>query len=215
MEKINILLVDDHRIMLDGIESMLQQADYNILGLCSNGEEAWQWLKDNNAQVNIVITDISMPIMNGVELCKKIKAAYHHISVLMLSMYNSAAAIDEVLNAEADGFILKNASKGEFINALYKIQNGGTFFSQEIFPFLYKQIVAERKKDTALAVLTQREKEILELIALENTSDEIASKLFISKKTVDNHRTNMLQKTNIKSTIGLVKFAIRNGIITS
>ena len=215
MKKINILLVDDHRIMLDGIESMLQHADYNILGLCGNGEEAWTWLNGNEEKVDIVITDISMPIMNGIELCKKIKSKYHHINVLMLSMYNSAAAINEVLHAEADGFILKNASKGEFINALHKIQNGGTFFSQEIVPFLYKQIIEERKKDIELAVLTQREKEILEMIALENTSDEIASKLFISKKTVDNHRTNMLQKTNSKSTIGLVKFAIRNGIIVS
>ena len=88
-------------------------------------------------------------------------------------------------------------------------------FSQEIFPFLYKQITDKRKEDNKLAVLTLREKEILEMIAQENTSDEIAAKLFISKKTVDNHRTNMLQKTNSKSTIGLVKFAIRNGIVTS
>ncbi|MCY7292682.1 MAG: response regulator transcription factor [Ferruginibacter sp.] len=215
MEKINILLVDDHRIMLDGIESMLQHSDYNILALCGNGEEAWTWLCEHKDVVHIVITDISMPLMNGIELCKKIKSQFPRIYVLMLSMYNSAAAIDEVLNAEADGFILKNASKIEFMNALHKIQNGGTYFSQEIIPFLYKQIIAERKKDSALAVLTEREKEILEMIAQEFTSDEIASKLFISKKTVDNHRTNMLHKTNSKSTIGLVKFAIRNGIITS
>lgn len=215
MEKVNILLVDDHRIMLDGIESMLQHTDYNILALCGNGEEAWTWLNENAGKVHIVITDISMPIMNGIELCKKIKSAYPHIYVLMLSMYNSAAAIDEVLSAEADGFILKNASKQEFITALHKIQNGSTYFSQEILPFLYKQIIAERKKVTELAVLTEREKEILEMIALENTSDEIAHKLFISKKTVDNHRTNMLQKTHCKSTIGLVKFAIRNGIVSS
>lgn len=215
MEKVNILLVDDHRIMLDGIESMLQHTDYNILALCGNGEEAWTWLNENAGNVHIVITDISMPIMNGIELCKKIKSAYPHIYVLMLSMYNSAAAIDEVLGAEADGFILKNASKQEFINALHKIQNGGTYFSQEILPFLYKQIIAERKKENELAVLTEREKEILEMIALENTSDEIAQKLFISKKTVDNHRTNMLHKTNSKTTIGLVKFAIRNGIVSS
>ena len=215
MSKTNILLVDDHRIMLDGIESMLQQTDYQIVALCGNGEEAWQWLGHNPGVVHIVITDISMPVMNGIDLCKKIKGNYPDIYVLMLSMYNSAAAIDEVLNAEADGFILKNASKTEFISALLKIQNGGTYFSQEIIPFLYKQIVAERKKDSALAVLTEREKEILVLIAQEDTSDEIASKLFISKKTVDNHRTNMLQKTGSKSTIGLVKFAIRNGIIST
>ena len=215
MSKTNILLVDDHRIMLDGIESMLQHTDYQIVALCGNGEEAWQWLDHNPGVVHIVITDISMPVMNGIDLCKKIKGNYPGIYVLMLSMYNSAAAIDEVLNAEADGFILKNASKTEFISALLKIQNGGTYFSQEIIPFLYKQIVAERKKDSALAVLTEREKEILVLIAQEDTSDEIASKLFISKKTVDNHRTNMLQKTGSKSTIGLVKFAIRNGIIST
>ena len=215
MSKTNILLVDDHRIMLDGIESMLQHTDYQIVALCGNGEEAWQWLDHNPGVVHIVITDISMPVMNGIDLCKKIKGNYPGIYVLMLSMYNSAAAIDEVLNAEADGFILKNASKTEFISALLKIQNGGTYFSQEIIPFLYKQIVAERKKDSALAVLTEREKEILVMIAQEDTSDEIASKLFISKKTVDNHRTNMLQKTGSKSTIGLVKFAIRNGIIST
>jgi DNA-binding NarL/FixJ family response regulator len=215
MDKVNLLLVDDHRMMLDGIESMLQPVGYNILALCANGEEAWSWLTNHNSLVNIVITDISMPLMNGIELCKKIKLSYPHISVLVLSMYNSAAAIDEVLKAEADGFILKNANKIEFTNALYKIQNGGTYFSQEIIPFLYKQIIVERKKETELAVLTEREREILEMIAQELTSDEIASKLFISKKTVDNHRTNMLQKTKSKSTIGLVKFAIRNGIIAS
>ncbi len=215
MDKVNLLLVDDHRMMLDGIESMLQPAGFNILALCANGEEAWTWLNEQSSDVQIVITDISMPLMNGIALCKKIKLSYPQISVLMLSMYNSAAAIDEVLNAEADGFILKNASKQEFINALHKIQNGGTYFSQEIIPFLYKQIIAERKKDTELAVLTEREREILEMIAQELTSDEIAAKLFISKKTVDNHRTNMLQKTKCKSTIGLVKFAIRNGIVSS
>lgn len=215
MKKINILLVDDHRIMLDGIESMLQHTDYNIVALCSNGAEAWTWLCENPTVVNIVITDISMPLMNGIELCRKIKAQFPNIYVLMLSMYNSAAAINEVLNAEADGFILKNASKIEFTNALHKIQNGGTYFSQEIIPFLYKQIIEERKKVIELAVLTEREREILEMIAQENTSDEIAQKLFISKKTVDNHRTNMLHKTNSKTTIGLVKFAIRNGIVSS
>jgi DNA-binding NarL/FixJ family response regulator len=215
MEKTNVLLVDDHRIMLDGIESMLQGTAYNILALCANGEEAWDWLTKNESLVKIVITDISMPIMNGIELCKKIKSNFPAINVLMLSMYNSTTAINEVLNAEADGFILKNASKTEFKEALHKIEHGGTYFSQEIIPFLYKQIIEEKQKDTALAVLTQREIEILALLAQENTSDEIAMKLSISKKTVDNHRTNMLQKTNSKSTIGLVKFAIRNGIVAS
>lgn len=215
MEEINIILADDHRLVLDGIESMLQQTPYKILGMFTDGAAALDWLRENHDLVQLVITDISMPLMNGIELCRHIKSSFPGVSVLMLSMYSSVAAVDEALSAEADGFILKNADKASFISALHKITNGGTYFSQEIFPFLYKQIGAERKKDEELAVLTEREKEILEMIGKELTSDEIAAKLFISKKTVDNHRTNMLQKTKSKSTIGLVKFAIRNGIISS
>jgi len=213
MEETNIILADDHRLVLDGISSMLQQTPYRVLEMFADGQDAAAWLETNNERVQMVITDISMPVMTGIGLCKIIKSRYPHISVIILSMYSSAAAIDEALNAEADGFILKNADKSEFLQALHKVRAGGTYFSEEIIPFLYKQIVAEKKKEEELAALTSREKEILEMIAQELTSDEIAAKLFISKKTVDNHRTNMLQKTGSRSTIGLVKFAIRNGIV--
>jgi two-component system nitrate/nitrite response regulator NarL len=213
MDKINIILADDHRLVLDGIESMLQQSPYHIAAMFPDGEKAVTWLKENHEQVGLVITDISMPVMNGIELCKLIKSSYPHLPVLMLSMYSSVAATEEALEAEADGFILKNAGKEEFISALHRISNGGTYFSEEIIPLLCKQVMKERKKEEELSLLTAREKEILEMIAQEQTSDAIAAKLFISKKTVDNHRTNMLQKTGSQSTIGLVKFAIRNGIV--
>jgi len=213
MEDINIILADDHRLVLDGIGSMLQETPYKVLEMFADGQDAAAWLETNNERVQMVITDISMPVMTGIGLCKIIKSHYPHISVIMLSMYSSAAAIEEALNAEADGFILKNADKSEFLQALHKVRGGGTYFSEGIVPFLYKQIVSEKKKEEELSALTAREKEILAMIAQEHTSDEIAAKLFISKKTVDNHRTNMLQKTNSRSTIGLVKFAIRNGIV--
>ena len=212
-ETVNIILVDDHRLVLDGIASMLQHSLFRITGMFTDGDETWDWLQSGRRSADIIVTDISMPKMSGTDLCKKVKAVYPEIKVLMLSMYSTSVAIDEALLAEADGFVLKNASKEELLLALQKLSNGGTFFSEEIMPLLYKQILSEKKKEDQLAVLTAREREILQLIAQELTSDEIASKLFLSKKTVDNHRTNMLQKTNSRSTIGLVKFAIRNTII--
>ena len=214
MDNIQIILADDHRLVLDGIASMLRQSPYHILEMFPDGEKAAAWLKTGHEKVQLLITDISMPVMNGIELCKFVKANYPGLPVLMLSMYNSVAATEEALDAEADGFILKNAGKEEFMNALHRVSNGGTYFSEEIIPMLCKQVMKEKKKEEELSLLTAREKEILEMIAQEQTSDAIATKLFISKKTVDNHRTNMLQKTGSQSTIGLVKFAIRNGLVT-
>ena len=114
--------------------------------------------------------------------------------------------------AEADGYILKNAGKTELLQALHRISNGGTYFSQDIVPIIYNQYHKQKIQDEQLAQLSVREKEVLSLIVKECTSEEIAEKLFISKKTVDNHRQHLLEKTKCKSTVGLVKFAIKSGL---
>jgi two-component system, NarL family, nitrate/nitrite response regulator NarL len=210
----DIVLVDDHQIMLDGLTGILQGSDYHIVGQFTDGKAALDFLMSDAAlSVKILVTDISMPILNGIDLCRKVKALDRGIGVVMLSMYNSSAAIQEALKAEADGFLVKSASKTEFLKALHKIEQGGTYFSEEILPFLYQQIALEREQHKQLAILTEREREILVLIAQELTSDDISERLFISKKTVDNHRANMLLKTQSKSTVGLVKFAIRSGLL--
>ena len=114
--------------------------------------------------------------------------------------------------AEADGYILKNLGKKELLTALHRITNGGTYFSEAILPIIYNQYQKEKIKDNVLRQLTTRELEILQLIIKEQTSEEIANALFISKKTVDNHRANILEKTGCKTTVGLVKWAIKNGV---
>lgn len=208
----NILLCDDHKIILDGISSMLHDTEYNIEYQAQDGLSALNEIKSNPGQYDIVISDISMPIMNGTELCKQIKQLFPRIKVLMLSMYSSSAVVKEALAAEADGFMLKNSGKEELLKALHRVVNDGTYYSDEIIPILYAQIDKEKQQRESLSVLTDRELEVLTLILKELTSEEIAEKLYISKRTVDNHRTHIMEKTQCKSTIGLVKFALRCGL---
>jgi two-component system nitrate/nitrite response regulator NarL len=209
---INILLVDDHQLVIDGIKSMLaNNPEYVIVDEANNGQDAFDLIANNPDKYQMLITDISMPLLSGTELCKMIKQQYNHIQVLILSMYNNIQAVKEAIKAEADGYILKNAGKKELLTAIYRIANNGTYFSDDIVPLIYKQYHKQKHKDEQLALLTEREKEILALIVKELTSEEIGEKLFISKKTVDNHRQHILEKTNCKSTVGLVKFAIKLG----
>lgn len=210
---INILIVDDHQMVVDGIKSMLSnESQYQVVAEANNGQEAFELIAANPNNYQVLLTDISMPLLTGPQLCKMIKAEFPHIQVLILSMYTNPAAVKESIMAEADGYILKNAGRPELLQALYRINNGGTYFSQDIVPIIYGQYNKQKIQDKLLAQLTAREKEVLSLIVKEFTSEEIAEKLFISKKTVDNHRQNILEKTKSKSTVGLVKFAIKSGI---
>jgi two-component system, NarL family, nitrate/nitrite response regulator NarL len=213
-DKINILLADDHQMMLDGLKDILGTQDgFVVKAEANNGQAAYERIEESPQQYQLLLTDISMPLLSGTELCRMVKAKYPHIQVLILSMYDNPTAVKEAIFAEADGYILKNAGRGELLKALHKIVNGGTYFSQDIVPIIYNQYNKQKLQDEQLGQLTTREREILALIVKEFTSEEIAAKLFISKKTVDNHRTNILDKTNCKSTVGLVKFAIKAGLV--
>lgn len=210
---ISILIADDHQMVIDGLCSMLQtEQEYLVTGRANNGQDAFDMIVAKPDHYKILLTDISMPLLTGTELCKMIKSQFPHIQVLILSMYNNAQAIKEAIMAEADGYILKNSGKEELLTALYRITNEGTYFSQDIVPIIYNQYQKQKIQDEALSQLSPREKEVLKLIVSENTSEEIAEKLFISKKTVDNHRQHLLEKCNCKSTVGLVKFAIKTGL---
>jgi two-component system, NarL family, nitrate/nitrite response regulator NarL len=206
----NIIIVDDHQIIIDGLISMLEETSFNLKFQTCKGQEVLDYLKNNNKDIQLVLTDVSMPNIGGIEICTIIKCNYPHIKVLILSMYDNIAIVKDAINAEADGYILKNSGKEELLTAMTKIIDGGTYFAQDIIPLLYGSYIKEIKQTTELALLSEREIEILKLIVQEHTSDEIAAKLFISKKTVDNHRAHLLEKTGCKTTIGLVKFALRN-----
>lgn len=207
-----VLVVDDHQIVIDGIKSLLANTEYIVTEEALNGQEAMSKITATPNEYDILISDISMPLLTGTELCKMVKHNYPNIKVLILSMYSSAPTVKEVVAAEADGFMLKNSGREELLNALHKVVNDSTYYSSEIIPIIYNQIEKEKAQKDNITVLTEREREILTLIVREYTSEEIANKLSISKKTIDNHRANILEKTKSKSTIGLVKYALKNGV---
>ena len=211
--KHNILLVDDHQLIIDGIKGMFAKDENLQFNFEANdGLNALDLIKANANEIDLVITDVNMPTLSGIELCGEIKKEFPHIKVLILSMYQNSTVVKEALQAEADGYIIKNAGKSDFLKAINRILDGGTYFSEAILPLIYKEVQKENKKKEALTILTEREIDVLKLIVKELTSEEIAEKLFISKKTVDNHRQNLLHKTESKSTVGLVKFALNCGL---
>lgn len=213
-EHAGIFIADDHQIIIDGIKSMLiDNPQLKVAGEALDGQEALDKISSNPKGYHVLITDVSMPLLSGVELCKSVKDMFPHIKVLFLSMYSNAQMIKECIAAEADGYILKNAGRDELLKALHRINNDGTYYSETILPIIYNQLSKEREQKQSLSALSDREVEILKLIVLEFTSEEIGSKLSISKKTVDNHRANILDKTRNKSTIGLVKYALKNGLM--
>ncbi|MES2702191.1 MAG: response regulator transcription factor [Bacteroidota bacterium] len=209
----SILLADDHQLVIDGIKSMLvNESKYAVTAEANNGQQALDIITAAPEKYDVVLTDVNMAPLTGIELCRKVKELYPDIKVLIVSMYNSMAVVKEAMQAEADGYMVKNSGKQDFLQALHRITDGGTYYSQDIIPIIYSQYQKEKQQDEELSHLTLREREILSLIVKELTSEEIGERLFISKKTVDNHRKNMLEKCNCKSTIGLVKYAIRNGV---
>lgn len=206
-------IVDDHQLIVDGIIGMLRgEENFIFTGSANDGFSAEEKLNELEGQVDLVITDINMAGQTGIDLCKKIKFTFPAVKVLIISMYQNNAVIREAMMAEADGYILKTSGKKDFVIAVERIMEGGSYYSEAILPIIYQEFKKEQEKVEALAQLTSRELDVLKLIVKELTSEDIAKELFISKKTVDNHRQNLLVKTGSKSSIGLVKFAIKAGL---
>jgi two-component system, NarL family, nitrate/nitrite response regulator NarL len=209
----NILTVDDHQLILDGLKLLLEQnPKFKVVAEANDGVEALAHIQNHLHDIHVVLTDISMPQMDGIQLCKELKRHHPQVKVIMLTMYSTIAIIDAAIEAEADGLLLKNAGSQELFKALHRVIHHSTYFSREVAPLISNQVKYVRETKELLDKITQREYEILKLIIEEFTSEEIASKLFISKKTVDNHRSHLLEKTGSKSTIGLVKFALQAGL---
>lgn len=210
---INVLIVDDHQIVIDGIISMLStNKRFVVKNFAHTAEEAWALISVNSHDYDLVITDISLAGKTGIRLCREVKNLDHRIKVLILTMHNDVACVKEALSCEADGYLLKNNGRDDFLRALDNLIERGSCFSHEIVPLLYQEVNQSRLKQPDVK-LTHREQEVLELILRELTSREIAEKLFISKQTVDSHRISLMEKTGSKSVVGLIKYAIRNRLI--
>ncbi len=214
MANVKVLLVDDHKIVRDGIKLMLEtQVGIDVVAEANNGAEAIEQLKDT--LIDIVIMDINMPEMDGITATKEIKNTYPDVKVLALTMSNDDLHIRQMIQAGASGYIMKSAGRNELKDAINSIMNGKHYFSDEATYSIMMDLVKGKGKPTSpdSVHITDRELEILELIVQEFTNHEIAEKLFISSRTVDAHRRNLLQKTGARNTAGLVKYAFQHNII--
>ena len=206
---IRVFIVDDHPVVIEGIHSLLQQENDIIwVGQAMNAPSCLGFFVNNTADV--VLMDISMPGMDGVELCAVMKEKYPGIMILGLSSFNQGLYIKKMMENGASGYILKNSSREDLIKAIHTVNDGGIFFSGEAGQAL---ALYQKSSRTELPVLTPREKEVLGLIAEGYTNPQIAEKIFLSSFTVDSHRKNLLAKLNVKNTATLIKFAVENKLL--
>jgi len=207
---ISVFIVDDHPVVIEGIHSLLQnEKDIAWVGQAMNASSCLGFFVNNTADV--VLMDISMPGMDGVELCSVMKEKYPGIMILGLSTFNQGLYIKKMVENGASGYILKNSSKEELIKAIHAVHEGYIYFSGEVGMALqeYQQSALARE----LPVLTPREKEVLELIAEGYTNPQIAEKIFLSPFTVDSHRKNLLAKLGVKNTASLIRLAVEKKLI--
>ncbi|MEO1052058.1 MAG: response regulator transcription factor [Bacteroidota bacterium] len=217
MEPIRVLLVDDHALIRDGIAAMLRHEDeIRIIGEATNGEEAID--KVVNLEPDVILMDIMMPKLDGIGALKVIKEKRPDVKVIMLSMEITEEYISDSIKTGASGYLPKDSKKSSLLDAIKKVYEGGTYFSRSVSDivfdrFFQKSIKGSRPVANGGKKISNRETEVLELIANGFTNSQIADKLFISVRTVDAHRNHIMQKLELKSTAELVKYAIRSGLV--
>lgn len=218
MKKIKVLLVDDHQIIRDGVKTMIiDEEDIEFIGCAENGKKALDLIKSSCPDV--VISDISMPDMTGIELCAKIQELNLNSKVLILSMYTTDDYIFNAIQSGAKGILPKqDTTKEMLLEAIRVIISGSEYYAPSISKKMMKSFVSRVKKgnstdSTTKYSLTQREKEILKLYVEGFTNQEIANKLNISVRTVETHKNNIMQKFEFKSTVEMVKFALKNNLV--
>lgn len=213
--RINLLLVDDHPLVIEGIKTLLRtDAAVRVVAQAGSGAEALRRLREH-PEVDVVLLDLHMPQMSGVELTQRIRAEHPGVRILALSMFHDHSTVTQVLEAGGLGYLLKNTSKAELSAAIADVAAGRTHFSQEVGQTLLQnlEVPGQRNGAAALVELTPREREILRLVAEEKSNQAIAEALFISERTVETHRKNILTKTNCKSVVGLIQYAIKHKLL--
>lgn len=210
-EKIKIAIVDDHRIVIDGIRSLLE--DNPSFSIVASSDSPVKMLEILQQQpVDILLTDIMMPEMNGQQLARQVRKQYPAVKILALSMSGQGEIVSEMINdADIAGYVLKNITKEELSAAILKIAAGGIYFDEKVLEELNRY--SNMRKENDEAHLTQREVEIIRLIEKELSNKEIADTLFISERTVETHRKNIFRKTKTNSVIGLVKYAYEHKLV--
>jgi DNA-binding NarL/FixJ family response regulator len=210
-KKISLAIVDDHQIVIDGIKSILEgHPQFMVVLESTNPKEMFYLLQEH--KIDILLTDVMMPEMNGDELAKKARAAIPSLKILALSMSGQGDIVNKMIaDADISGYVLKNIGKKELLYALEKIALGGVYFSEEVLAEMIK--ASELSKENESINLTRREIEIIRLIEKEYGNKLIADTLFLSERTIETHRKNIFRKTQTSSVLGLIKYAYEHKLV--
>ena len=210
---IRVLIADDHQVLLDGLNTLLDSVeDLIVVGTAQNGQEVIDFVKEN--EVDVILLDINMPILNGIETCKILSKEYPAVKVLALSMYEKASFIQQMLKNGALGYILKNTGQDELVEAILSVYNDQQYLSKVVSDTLMQSLIGKSAASKQyIPEMTRREKEVLFLIAKELTTQEISDELHISLNTVETHRKNLLSKFGVRNSVGLIKLALERGLL--
>ncbi len=216
MSKIRVLLADDHTIVRQGLIALLEShEDIEVVGEAENGRQAFE--KTEQISPDIVVLDITMPYLNGIEATRKIKKLNPEIKVIVLTVHDSEEYVHQILQAGASGYLLKESAVSDLVSAINAVNIGDVFLSPTISKVVVNDYIkhtgGESRAIDSLDVLTSREREVLQLIAEGHTNREVARLLKLSVKTINVHRTRIKEKLNISNTVGLVKYSIKKGMI--
>lgn len=213
-EMIKVLIADDHKIFRDGLKSLMEgESDIKVIGDAADGNQVLLLLQ--NLQPDVILMDISMGEAGGIATTQIVREKYPDIKVLVLSMHSESSYILKMLELGASGYMLKDAGKAEMLSAIRTVASGNSYYSSAVSAKLVEALTRRNKAVTKRddIPLTPRELEMLKLIAEEYSNQEIANKLFISIRTVDTHKRNLLEKLKVKNTAGLVKYALKKGLL--
>ena len=214
MEKtIKLLLADDHLIIRDGIKLMLKKSsEFDIVAEASNGKEVIEYLNANPNTVDVVLMDINMPEMNGIEATQFIAEHFKSVNILALTMHAEETYITSMLKAGALGYILKESGTSELVSAIKSVASGQKYYSNEVSVTMINALMNGEKSTSS--VLSERETEVLGHIAEGSTNKEVGEKLNISGRTVETHRRNILGKLELRNTAEMIRYAIENNLVT-
>jgi DNA-binding NarL/FixJ family response regulator len=211
MNKVKLLIADDHKILLEGIVSLLKtESSFEISGTAIDGYEVLDLTEKN--EYDVCLLDINMPKLDGLETARLLKQRKPALKIIILTTYNDKEIISELVHIGVSGYLLKNSDKQELIEAIKKVMAGRYYFSEDVEKIILQGVSEKQNKE--VVTLTEREQEVIQLLAKEYTNDKIANELHISYRTVETHRKNIMQKTKASNLAGLIRFAYSKGLIT-
>ncbi len=210
-----LIIADDHQLVAEGLKSIIESVDENkVIAMAANGKELLKQLEV--IDTDLILLDIDMPVMNGIEAMQHIRKSHPDIKVIVLSMHEEKSLVKKFTDMGAMGFLIKNTDQDELLLAIKRVIGGGKYFSSSLTMNMIGGSVASSSTafyDAHKASLTEREIEILKLIAEGYSNKEIGDKLFISHRTVDTHRTNLMKKLEVNNIAGLIRYAIKSGFV--